>query len=41
MNAVERISEGQKLSPLDKHQIADGDLHDSIFPEVNLEWWNM
>ena len=29
------------LTEVEKHEIADADLHDVIFPQIDLEWWNM
>ena len=29
------------LTDVEKHEIADADIHDVIFPEIDLEWWNM
>ena len=29
------------LTEVEKHEIADADLHDVIFPKIDLEWWNM
>ncbi|MFW5682436.1 MAG: 1,4-alpha-glucan branching protein domain-containing protein [Phycisphaeraceae bacterium] len=29
-----------QLNEIDKHEIADADLHDVIFPEIDLNWWN-
>ncbi len=30
-----------KLTEVEKHEIADADIHDVIFPEIDLNWWNM
>jgi len=29
------------LTEVEKHEIKDADIHDVIFPEIDLEWWNM
>jgi len=30
-----------KLNEVEKHEVADADIHDIIFPEVDLNWWNL
>jgi len=30
-----------QLNEVEKHEIADADLHDVIFPKIDLNWWNM
>ncbi len=30
-----------QLNEVEKHEIADADLHDVIFPEIDLNWWSM
>jgi len=25
---------------VEKHEIADADIHDVIFPEIDLHWWD-
>ncbi|HLU37961.1 MAG TPA: 1,4-alpha-glucan branching protein domain-containing protein [Planctomycetota bacterium] len=29
------------LDPVERHAVDDADLHDVVFPEVDLEWWNV
>ncbi len=29
-----------KLDEIERHELADADLHDVIFPKIDLEWWN-
>jgi 1,4-alpha-glucan branching enzyme len=40
-NIVERVLEGKDVSPLEAHQLRDMDIHDSVFPEIDLTWWSM
>jgi 1,4-alpha-glucan branching enzyme len=30
-----------QLNKIEKHEIHDADLHDVIFPQIELDWWNM
>ena len=30
-----------QLTAVEKHEIEDADLHDVIFPQIDLNWWNM
>ncbi len=30
-----------KLNEVERHEVADADLHDIIFPEIDLNWWKM
>ena len=30
-----------RLNEIERHEVEDGDLHDVIFPEIDLNWWNM
>jgi 1,4-alpha-glucan branching enzyme len=30
-----------RLNPVELHEIADADLHDVIFPNIELDWWKM
>lgn len=29
------------LTDVEKHEIADADIHDVVFPEIDLEWWSI
>jgi 1,4-alpha-glucan branching enzyme len=29
-----------KLSPVEKLEIQDADVHDEVFPKIDLDWWN-
>ena len=30
-----------RLNEVERHEVADADLHDIIFPNIELEWWRM
>jgi 1,4-alpha-glucan branching enzyme len=30
-----------RLTDVEKHEVEDADLHDVIFPNIELKWWNM
>ena len=30
-----------RLNDVERHEVADADLHDVIFPQIELEWWRM
>ncbi len=30
-----------KLDEVERHEVADADLHDVIFPQIDLSWWSM
>ena len=40
-NLLDRMMEGGRITPLEEHQLRDADIHDSVFPEIDLNWWNM
>lgn len=40
-NLLERMADGGKITPLEEHQLADADLHDGVFEDLDLTWWNM
>jgi 1,4-alpha-glucan branching enzyme len=40
-NLLERVSQGGRITPLEEHQLRDADIHDSLFPEIDLNWWSM
>ena len=36
---AEELAEGVGLSPLREIELQEMDSHDSVFPEIKLEWW--
>lgn len=38
---AEKLHHGEQLGPLDEFEVQDSDLHDSVFPNIDLNWWNM
>ncbi len=42
---AEKVAQDSKylggLTEVEKHEIADADLHDVIFPEIDLNWWSV
>src|SRR5688500_7069899 len=36
---AEEAAKGMMPTPLREAELRDMDLHDSIFPEINLDWW--
>jgi hypothetical protein len=36
---AEEVAAGRELSEVRKAELAEMDLHDSIFPHIDLEWW--
>jgi len=36
---AEEVAEGIALSPLREIELREMDAHDSVFPEIKLEWW--
>jgi 1,4-alpha-glucan branching enzyme len=38
---AEKVHQGEQLGPLDEFEVQDSDLHDSVFPKIDLNWWNM
>ncbi len=30
-----------RMNEVERHEVADADLHDIIFPSIELKWWNM
>jgi len=40
-NVIDRILDGNRISPLEEHQLRDSEIHDSVFPKIDLAWWNM
>ena len=30
-----------QLNEIERHEIADADIHDVIFPNIELDWWKM
>lgn len=39
LRIAEHLAGGRPLTPLQQVELADMDAHDSIFPEIRLEWW--
>ncbi|MEZ5965515.1 MAG: 1,4-alpha-glucan branching protein domain-containing protein [Planctomycetota bacterium] len=41
-DAATDASEGEvvELDAVERHAVADADLHDVVFPEIDLEWWS-
>lgn len=38
---AEKVARGEPLTELERFEIQDADLHDPIFPTIDLNWWNM
>jgi 1,4-alpha-glucan branching enzyme len=38
---AEKITRGEPLTEIEQHEIRDADLHDPVFPDLSLDWWNM
>ena len=36
---AEKLAEGQQLSEIEQIEVREADLHDSIFPDIDLNWW--
>ena len=30
-----------RMTEVEKFEVRDADVHDVIFPQINLNWWNM
>jgi len=45
INIAEKLGEDSgylgQLTEVERHEIEDADLHDIIFPDIDLNWWNM
>ena len=41
MSIAEKVARGEPTTDLEKFEIQDADLHDPIFPKIDLNWWNM
>ncbi len=45
LDLAEKVNEDSaylgKLTEVERHEIADADIHDVIFPQIDLNWWNM
>jgi 1,4-alpha-glucan branching enzyme len=39
MHTAERVAGGHQITNLEQIQIAEADLHDSIFQQIDLSWW--
>ncbi len=38
---AEKIARGEALTDLERFEIKDIQLHDPVFPKIDLNWWNM
>lgn len=38
---AERVARSEQLTAVEEFEIRDADLHDVIFPTIDLNWWNM
>jgi 1,4-alpha-glucan branching enzyme len=38
---AEKVARGETPSAIEQLEIQDADVHDSVFPEIDLNWWNM
>ncbi|MCC7191663.1 MAG: DUF1957 domain-containing protein [Phycisphaeraceae bacterium] len=38
---AEKVNRGEKPTELEKFEVRDSDLHDPVFPKIDLSWWNM
>ena len=38
---AEKVGRGEKLTELERWEIKDADMHDVVFPKIDLNWWNM
>ena len=41
MSMAEKVARGEQLNDVEQFEIKDADLHDVIFPKIDLNWWNM
>jgi 1,4-alpha-glucan branching enzyme len=45
VDLAERVAQDSeylgKLTDVERHEIEDAEIHDIIFPEIDLNWWNM
>lgn len=41
MAISERVARGEVLTPMEEFELQDVDLHDPVFTDVDLNWWNM
>jgi 1,4-alpha-glucan branching enzyme len=45
MDLAEKVASDSEylghLTEVEKHEIADAEIHDVIFPQIDLNWWNM
>ena len=39
LDVAEGLAAGRPIDPVQKVEIEDADVHDSIFPEIDLNWW--
>jgi len=38
-HVAEELARGNSIGPLEKAQLEEMDLHDSVFPTIDLNWW--
>jgi 1,4-alpha-glucan branching enzyme len=41
VSMAEKVGAGETLTAMEEFEIQDADLHDVIFPEIDLNWWSM
>ncbi|MCX5662649.1 MAG: DUF1957 domain-containing protein [Planctomycetota bacterium] len=41
MAIAEKVARGEPTTPIEQLEIQDADVHDVIFPKIDLNWWNM
>jgi len=41
MSIAEHVASGQTINDMQRFEIKDSELHDVIFPTIDLNWWNM
>lgn len=39
MDVAELFARGEEMNPLQRVEVEEADLHDSIFPHIDLNWW--
>jgi 1,4-alpha-glucan branching enzyme len=37
---AEKLVRGEPMNELERHEVQDARLHDVIFPEIDLHWWD-
>ena len=41
ISMAETVARGEALSEIEEFELQDALLHDTIFPKIDLGWWNM